>query len=307
MLTVDESQYVYDGLVSRTGCKTGSDTLSCLRSLPIDKLQDSNTVIPFPNATGNPLYLYGPTLDYDIVSNYTYAAYINGAFLKIPAIYGDDTNEGTIFVPKGIATQADADTFLKNQFPALTEDDLAFVHAAYFPANGTATTTFPGAGAYWRPLSDAYGEIRYVCPGVKISGLQIGRIWNYRWDVQDPDEEANGRGVTHTVELAAIWGHRDAKGAPVPNGGPKSYATTNSAIIPIAQGYWASFVRSLNPNTYRAAGSPVWGQWRAGARPGDGIQRIRFRTGGAEMEYIDYEQQARCEYLGNIAVRLRQR
>lgn len=87
--TVVGSQYQYNNLVIRTGCAGASNTLVCLRSLNATFLQEQNINTPFPGAQSPPLYMYGPVLDYDFVTDYTYAAYSKGEFVKLPAIYGD--------------------------------------------------------------------------------------------------------------------------------------------------------------------------------------------------------------------------
>ena len=50
------------------------------------------------------------------------------------------------------------------------------------------------------------------------------------------------------------------------------------------QGYWTSFIRSLNPNTYRAPGSPVWETFSAN------VQRILFMTNATKMETVPEDQ-----------------
>ena len=87
--TVPESQYQYDQLVIRTGCASAQDTLNCLRGLNTTFFQNQSFNIPFPGASSPPLYMYGPVLDYDFVTDYTYRAFANGAFVHVPAIYGD--------------------------------------------------------------------------------------------------------------------------------------------------------------------------------------------------------------------------
>ena len=84
-----ESQYQYDALVIRTGCASAFDTLTCLRGLNTTFFQNQSFNIPFPGASNPPLYMYGPTLDYNFITDYTYRAFANGAFVRVPAIYGD--------------------------------------------------------------------------------------------------------------------------------------------------------------------------------------------------------------------------
>ncbi|THZ72138.1 alpha/beta-hydrolase [Aureobasidium pullulans] len=296
--SINESQFMYDNLVIRTGCVDSKDTLACLRGLNATYLQSKNINTPFPGAQNPPLYMYGPTLDNDVVSDLTMSAYRKGNFIKLPAIYGDDTNEGTVFVPANTSSIGESNTFLKDQFPLLTTPQLKQINALY-PNN--ASNVFPNSGAWWRQASDAYGELRYNCPGINVSDIYAATfsrkdIWNYHWDVIDPVAAAAGRGVTHTVEINAIWGPENTRG-----NAPVSYSTTNAAIVPVTQAYWTSFIRSFDPNTYRLKGSPMWEAWTQGQK-----QRLHFVTNATAMENVDAGQKARCEYLSSIALDIKQ-
>ena len=191
--TVKENQFAYDNLVIRTKCASAADTLACLRSLTAKELQEQNFNTPFPGAQNPPLYMYGPTLDYDFISDYTYRAYAQGKFVKVPAIGGDDTNEGTIFAPMDAANISDTDTFIKDQFPAITLEQLRVWNSLY-PITGTPE--FPDSGRARREASKGYGEMRYICPGIFISGVQANMSvpnWNYRWNVIDPESAQDGK------------------------------------------------------------------------------------------------------------------
>jgi len=192
--TVNDSQFMYDNLSIRADCASSNDTLACLRSLSATALQAVNINTPFPGAQQPPLYMYGPTLDFDFISDYTYRAYAEGKFVKLPAIYGDDTNEGTVFTPKNTSTIGQSDTFIQDQFPAITLAQLKQWNALY-PVEGTPQ--FPNSGRYWRQVSNGYGELRYICPGIFISGvyanMSLTNNWNYRWNVVDPAADAQGQ------------------------------------------------------------------------------------------------------------------
>ncbi|GAB7356298.1 hypothetical protein MBLNU459_g7099t1 [Dothideomycetes sp. NU459] len=295
--TVSESQYQYNNLVIRTGCASDNDTLACLRSLNATFLQSQNNNTAYPGAQQAPLYMYNPTLDHDFVTDYTYAAYAKGKFVRLPAIYGDVTNEGTIFAPNSTATIGQSDTFLLDQFPQLSLQQLAMINYMY-----PVSEHFNGTGAFWRQLANAYGEIRYICPGIFISNvyadLKLASNWNYHWDVLDPTQDTEGFGVPHTVEKNAIWGP-----AYVSAPAPASYNTTNANIVPVVQAYWTSFIRTFDPNTYRAPGTPVWEAWGKGAAAN---QRLLFQTNNTRMETVPLDQQERCAYLSSIGPDLRQ-
>lgn len=299
MLNVSESQFAYNKLAENTGCSSSDNTLTCLRSLNVNDLQHQNVKTPFPGATGDPLYLYGPTIDGDLVQDHTLKLFNQGKFIKVPVIFGDDTNEGTIFVPRGTSSVAEADAFIQDQFPTITKAQLDKFNSMYLTED--QTRTYPNAGPYWPPTSTGYGELRYICPGINMSSVYAAAglpSWNYHYAVLDPHEEEIGTGTSHTVEVNAIWGPDGVSGVP-----PASYYTTNAGIIPVMQGYWTSFVRSLNPNTHRYPSSPEWGTWGSGS---DAYHRIFIRTNETKMETVSPAQRKRCEYLLSIGDDLRQ-
>lgn len=299
--TFSESQFMYDNLVIRTGCASSADTLACLRSLPVQTLQAENFNTPLPGAQNPPLYMYSTTIDYDLVPDYTYKLFAEGKFIKVPTIFGDDTNGGTVFTPKNTSSIGESDTFLKDQFPALTLEQLGRINALY-PVEGTPS--FPGAGRYWRQVSNAYGDMRYTCPGLYLSSkyAQLGqRSWQYLWNVQDPEQVAQGLGVPHTIEVNAIWGPENVNGQ-----APTSYypGGINSGIIPVVQAYWISFIRCFDPNQYRLRGTPKWGEWNWSWETG--FNRLVYETNNTRMENVDSVTKGRCGYLTSIGVAIKQ-
>ncbi|KZO96007.1 triacylglycerol lipase [Calocera viscosa TUFC12733] len=293
-LTIPQSQYQYDRLVNETGCSKSSDTLACLRALNVTQIQSVNVEIPYPilgaNATAA-RSTYGPVIDGGLVQDYLFNEFTWGSFIKVPVIFGDDTNEGTHFVPLTTANYSQMDSFIQAQFPGLTQAELNHINQLYPIDN-----QFPNTGLYFGAAADVFGEITLICPGEAImdayasySAAGPGQ-WNYRYNVLDPSQAAAGLGVSHTVEIGALWGPEWVPGPPLP-----SYLTTNKGITPVLQGYWTSFVRSFNPNTFRAHGSPEWEQWGWDKR-----QRILFVTNATTMEVVPQNQTERCAYIDSI-------
>lgn len=150
--------------------------------------------------------------------------------------------------------------------------------------------TFPDAGVYWQSTSNAYGEMRYICPGINLSSVFSDRgvkSWNYHDAVEDPDAMQSGAGVSHTVEVNATWGPEY-----VSKQAPPSYTTINAPIIPVMQGYWTSFIRSFDPNKHHFPGSPEWKTWK---QSDDGYNRLLIKTGETRMEMVPQDQRKRCE------------
>lgn len=117
-----------------------------MRGLDTEVLQRENINTPLPNAQQVPLYLYVPVVDGDLVPNYTYRLFHSDHFIKLPVIFGDDTNEGTVLVPKNVSNIGEADTFIQNQFQPIKLEQFAAINAWSFHEN--QTRQFPGAKPY---------------------------------------------------------------------------------------------------------------------------------------------------------------
>lgn len=282
-MTVAESQYQFDALSSRVGCNTSSSPLQCLRDLPIKTLASNNLFVPTPGGGGgNPLYMYGPVIDGNFTTDYTYNLFAQGKFIKVPVIFGDDTNEGTIFTPDSIADKTQMNTFLKNNFPKLNTTQLSKLDDLY-----PEGALFSSKGDMFEAAANAYGEMRYICPGIYLSSTYSShgvKSYNYHWDVLTAANKADGMGVTHTSEDAAIWG-----------------VASNSLALklsPVIQNYWVSFIRSGgDPNAFRLAGTPEWATFNATTS-----ERLHFPNDPASvaMETVSSDQQTRCKYLTSI-------
>lgn len=108
MLTAAQSRYQFIALAKSLDCwaaNSDDDTavLACLRSRSAAEVQSSNKAVPCPNfeqTTGPPAYMWSPFIDGDLVRDLTYRRYFDGHFIRVPTIFGDDTNGGTNFAPK---------------------------------------------------------------------------------------------------------------------------------------------------------------------------------------------------------------
>ena len=301
VLTVGESQYQYDNFIDRANCSAAASSIACLRSRTAAELQSINTNIPFPAASAPPLYMWNPVIDGTLIQSLTYDSFANGQFQHVPIIFGDDTNGGTIFAPSNTTTLSQSNTFMKDQFPYLTDTQLSTLDSLYPNPNQTC----PNTGCYWRQLADVYGETRYMCPSLFISRAYTAHApevpnYAYRYNVLDPKQAAEGEGVPHTVEVNAIWGPNNTNG-----GAPLSYYAngTNAFISPLMQGYWTSFVKYFDPNVERVAGAPMWEQWNS-----QSWSRILFQgpEGNTTMESVDQGLRDRCGYLWSIGESLHQ-
>jgi cholinesterase len=156
--------------------------------------------------------MWNPMIDEDIVPEHTYRAFYEGKFVRVPTIFGDDTNGGSGFPPRNTNTVREFNSFLIAQFPALSRAHLDDIETLY---NGTRVS-IPNAGAYWCQTGTAYGKVRYMCPNMFLASAAArykgATSWNYRYNVEDPMLFGRGLGVSHIAEMNALWGPRITRG-----------------------------------------------------------------------------------------------
>jgi carboxylesterase type B len=278
---VPNSQWQFDTLLNQTGCAD----VACMASLEATTFQKAVRALkkPFPGATNPPIYFWNPTLDHDFIQDFTYNELSAGHFVKIPTIFGDTTNEGIIFTPNDIKSMPSAARFVADQFPGIKWSDIA---KAWDAPNAQSD-------ARWRQVaSDVYGHIRYNCPTLNISSEYAKQsnapVWAYRWNVGS---------ASHVGELMPIWNN----------------ATSAAGVF--IQAYWASFIRSYDPNRHVAdylvaAGgeaarelvSPKWDTF--GNATGT---RMEFNDGNAvAMGPVKQVEHDRCKVITSMGLTLKQ-
>jgi carboxylesterase type B len=238
---------------------------------------------PFPGATNPPIYFWNPTLDYDFIKDYTFNELRAGHFVKVPTIFGDTTNEGINFTPNNIKSMPTAQRFIVDQFPGVKWSE---INKAWKGPNALSDPR-------WRQIaSDIYGHIRYNCPTLNISATYAAQsnfsTWTYRWNVGS---------ASHVGELLPIWNN----------------ATSAAGVF--IQAYWASFIRSYDPNKHvadylvaaggesaRELESPQWDTFGSGNG-----NRLKFNDGNVvKMEPVEQSERDRCNVITSMGVTLKQ-
>ncbi|KAF2036217.1 alpha/beta-hydrolase [Setomelanomma holmii] len=279
---VNNSQWQYDALLQQSGCPD----LACLTALDAVTFQNAVRTVkrPFPGAMAPPIYFWNPTLDYDFIRDFTFNELRAGNFLKVPTIFGDTTHDGINFTPQNIASLPSAQQFITDQFPGVNFREIRKAWNA--PTELTADPT-------WRTVAaDVYGHIRYNCPALNISSTYAEAsnhtTWTYRWNVGT---------ASHVGELMPIWNN----------------ATSAAGVF--IQAYWASFIRSYDPNKHVAdylvaAGgeparnlvSPMWEPFGT-----NGGERMEFNDGNVvKMAPVPEQDWQRCEVIDNMGLTLKQ-
>lgn len=347
---VSEVEYQFDRVLRYTGCDSAAPDkqLSCLRAQDVTLLQAANHAQPFPGRPDppNPLFYWTPCIDGDLLQDLPYRMFEDGRFIDVPLLAGTTTDEGSVFAPN-TATKEGVTNFFANNYPNLTPHETSLILAQY-----PKLEPLPRHAEWFPTASWAYGEATFICPNVNIMNvLSSGRkavltrrrhfpqvplspdggrnstevsvkprrLFAYRYNVQDYENLAWGLGVPHIFDSPAIFGPGNCPTA-------RSYWTYNAPIVPIFMSYHISFVRSLDPNTYREEGSPVWEAWDEKGKddlvtssPGGdeeeneiqqskpAMRRLVVETGNTRMEEASEAELRRCEFwlgLGDILEQL---
>lgn len=297
LMQVSDVEFKFDAFVANVSCDNAADILACLRSLDTATLQSSDRAISLPGQSGPPLWQFLPVIDGEFITDQLYISFSQGKIVKVPAIIGNDENEGTYFAPNATTSEAFL-SFMQNNYPTLSAGDLQAINTTY-PIQAPLPlheVWFPSAAA-------AYGESTFNCPGnemVSTMAQYVGPdyVFNYHTDIIDQMNIALGLGVPHTFETTAIFGPDNA--------GPCdecSFETYNAPIVPVIMDYWISFVRTLNPNRFKDPGAPAWEPWGNG---GEERQRIRFQTNNTAMEIAPEGLIQRCQFWRGLAATMQQ-
>jgi carboxylesterase type B len=285
---LSELEWQFDRVAQAVYCGTAADQMACLRETDVSELQAANVASPFPGRAGRPtpLFYWTPCVDGDLITDLPYALFQRGRFIRVPVLFGTDTDEGSVFATNA-ATPDDLDAFFRDNYPKLSGDDVAAILARY-----PLMAAVPNHEAWFPSASMAYGEATFICPAVNLLDA-IARSWDaaagpvfaYRYNVFDDEYASWGFGVPHLAEAGAVFGPDNVQGL-----APQSYYSYNAPIVPVVMDYWISFVRALDPNPYRNVDAPAWEEW------GPNRTRLLFELGNTRMEETSPQQQDRCDF-----------
>lgn len=287
--TVPDMEFQYKKLLKNANCTD----LDCLREMPIDQFLAAAPVEPLPGGSADPLPLWYwlPVIDGGLIPDQSYKLFGQGEFNRVPVLVANDNDEGSFF-GYNAATRDQVNQFLKNNYPLLTDQDFTDINALY-----PKLPQLPNHNEWFPVASATYGDATFICPGNTIASsvakwYDHTKVWDSHCTIKDPDAIANGLGTPHVFELTAVLGYGNGGGE------ARSFLTTNAAIVPVIMNYYISFVRSLNPNTYKYGQAPVWGAWGQGN--GD---RLRLETNNTAMESVPDEQVAKCDLWKRLSSR----
>ena len=265
------AEQVYQNVTAALGCANSTDKLACLRLVPTSEF---NAVVNNSADTEDYYDLYyGPLIDNDIVARDSISQIEDGCFVKVPYILGDNSDEGTDFVPFGLNTDEDLIEYLAGYnlsnstisdllilYPQNSSSLIPASHPAQF--NSTIGIQFKRAATLLTDLAfkgprrlAAKSWLNHTTPFPNNNITSpVAPLYTYRFSTI-PNGIPSYLSVTHFQEVAFVFHNTQGQGYPdvdapyfgadpFGDGVPQSYFD----LADLMSRMWVSFVHDGDPN-----------------------------------------------------------
>ncbi|KAJ7151907.1 Alpha/Beta hydrolase protein [Mycena crocata] len=278
-------EHLFTQFAGLAGCRNsgnGPATMACLRAASTGTIATAGRDM-LANLT-SALYPFGPIADGSFIRERPIEAFRNGNFVHVPCLFGSNSDEGANWsagldnpnantsMPN--ATETTVYNFLAGQYATFTNTSFQTAITRFYPLSEYD-------GSFSRQGQQMYGEMRYICSAMMITGAADDaglNAYQYRWD--NPL-----LGSTHGDELAAFFN------------GDEVFDAADQALMIAMRQWWTSFATSGAPI---ATSSASW----APSSNGNGSPRILLHPGGVAMEEIPDALSARCSFWHSLAPEL---
>lgn len=249
-LTNETAASAYRALVTATNCTAASNTLACLRTVPIEVLD------PILNSSVTTSATYAPQIDYDFLRESASTQLFNGNFVKVPIITGANHDEGTSFGTPGINTTAQfRDVILEAGVDNSTADTLVALYPD-IPSIGIPGTFVgrpSGALGSMVKRSYAYAGDLLMHAGRRLQNQAWSRYnvtsYSYLFNVIVAGS-TSAQGAAHFKEVVFVMHNLDGDGY-AGNGSPDPFSEKPQSyqnLATLMSRMWISFVVDGDPN-----------------------------------------------------------
>jgi carboxylesterase type B len=257
------AEEVYKNITEAVNCSTVIDKLACLRLVSTKLL--NNTLFSITAEDDYQIY-FGPLIDGDFIARRGNDQLMDGSFVKVPYILGDNSDDGTDFTPQGINTDDDFITFYRGYgIDNTTLSELVDLYPN--DPNNDIPLSAPGVfndtiGLQFKRSATLIGDIGFKAPR-RLAAQQWNKytsipLYSYRFNAI-PNGIPDYYGVTHFQEVPFVFHNVHGYGFPnidPPYFGPDPFANRPQSFFDLAtlmSRMWVSFINDRNPNFHGRA------------------------------------------------------
>ncbi|WWC86721.1 uncharacterized protein L201_001599 [Kwoniella dendrophila CBS 6074] len=280
---------------------TGLTGFECLKALPAEALLKGQLAVKSNLLFSG--FVYGPTVDGDLIPDSPHTLLSQGKFAKIPFISGNNKDEGTAFIPSFVNSTAIALQLVDILEPVdPSNSTLAELFTVYpsDPSLGspfdTGNQTFGFAPAH-KQVAAIVGDgqfqapRRYFLQQAESNGLD--QVWTYQFEQLTPGANP-ALGVYHGSEVPYVYGAPAA--AAVTGSSSVNYTAADQEISLTMMNYWLNFAYYTNPNAPSGSDALNSTNWPTYTNDKN---ILRLKGGNTTVFKDDYRQQGTDFFLNN--------
>ncbi|OCF77143.1 hypothetical protein I204_02854 [Kwoniella mangroviensis CBS 8886] len=304
--TTWEDAYQY--LLQITKCITPQqDTtpFECLRSLPADILLEAQFALK-TDPRWSTSFIFGPSIDGDLIPKSPYELLEEGKFAKIPFIAGNVKDEGTVFTAPTVNASSlfavlnaiepiDPSLMLLDELQGAYPDD---------PSLGspfdTGDETF-GLDPTYKRAAAIFGDVAFQAPrrhflwAAKRYGLKD--TWTYQFEQISPDRPAY-LGVSHATDVPYFFGTA-RPGVGDPHYLQFNHTEQDHELSDTVIDYWINFIFHTDPNPISSNEEECLVEWPRYNIAEESRNMLKLKFGEVEVISDDYREDAMDLIYGN--------
>ncbi|WVQ98239.1 hypothetical protein IAU59_005362 [Kwoniella sp. CBS 9459] len=227
---------------------------TCLKTLPPEQLLQGQLAVK-ANILYQAGFVYGPSVDGDLIPDSPYSLLSQGRIAKIPFISGNNKDEGTGFVPEFVNSTEVALTLISLLEAGVPSNETLLQIAQLYPNDPSLGSPFEtgnetfGLSPSFKQAAAIFGDAAFQAPRrhflSQANGHGLSQTWTYQFEQPTPDYPAN-LGVFHASEIPFVFGAaRPGIGFP---GISTNYTAADAQLSDTMINYWLNFAYYTNPN-----------------------------------------------------------
>ncbi|PHH66126.1 hypothetical protein CDD81_189 [Ophiocordyceps australis] len=285
----ERQQSTFDSLVDFVGCKSASDIIECLRSVPYESIHEHMQTVPAVFGFRSMATAWTLRPDGKFFPQSPHKCQV----ANVPLLCGDVVDEGTLFALVNslnlTSTALVKDYMKKFWWPHASSSELDRLLSLY-PQDPTRGSPYGTGLLYSLPLqykrlASIIGDYTFQAQRRALLGKSNAPKWNYLMETSI----IPGSSLLGPIPLVGSFHGSDVllhAFGNIPEGISQNTRHFMSALV--------SFVNDLNPNTNGATDIPFWPEWSKSDE-----KTMRFRETGNDIIRDDYRKEG-MGYINEI-------